>query len=258
MSHSAQWRSLEKRQTGAGAPARVDDVHVHPPASDLQRRLDRLHHPGTLGTRHPDAVLDDLQHASVSRVDARVTLPLEELEDLGLAEVLRHLDREREDEPRVARLGGAARELVEDRVRRVAADRAAAAAAVELRRAREEELQVVVQLRHRADGRARRADRIRLVDRDRREAAFDPVDLRLVHPVEELPRVRREGLDVAPLAFRVQRVEHQGGLAGAGHAGHDDQLAGGDRDVEVLEVVLSRAVDGDRFVRGAMLHVLWG
>ena len=57
---------------------------------------------------------------------------------------------------------------------------------------------------------------------------------RLVHAVEELARVRREGLDVAALAFGVQRVEHQRGLARARHAGHHDELAQRDVEVEVL------------------------
>ena len=103
---------------------------------------------------------------------------------------------------------------------------AAAAAAVQLRRAREEQLQVVVELGHRADGRARGAHRVGLVDGDRRRDALDAVDLRLVHAVEELARVGREGLDVAALALGVERVEHERGLARAGHAGHDDELAG--------------------------------
>src|SRR5438067_1383551 len=113
--------------------------------------------------------------------------------------------------------------------RRVAHHRFAAAAAVELGRAREQELQVVVELRHRADRRARGAHGIRLVDGDCRRNAFDCVDLRLVHAVEELPRVRAEGLDVAALAFGIQRVEDERGLPGAGNARDDDELAGRDR-----------------------------
>ncbi len=70
----------------------------------------------------------------------------------------------------------------------------AAAAAVQLRRAGEQQLQVVVQLGHGADRGARGAHRVGLVDGDRRRDALDRVDLRLVHAVEELARVGREGL----------------------------------------------------------------
>ena len=115
--------------------------------------------------------------------------------------------------------------------------------------AREQQLQVVVDLRHRADRRARGAHRVGLVDGDRRRDALDGIDLRLVHAVEELARVRRERLDVAALALGVERVEHERGLARARRAGDDDQLARGDVDVEVLQVVLARAADADRLAR---------
>jgi hypothetical protein len=105
---------------------------------------------------------------------------------------------------------------------------------------------VVVDLGHRPDGRSRRAHRIGLVDGDRRWHAVDAVDLRSIHPVEELARIGREGLDIAALALGIERIEHQRRLAAAGDAGHHDQFASGDVEVEVLEVVLARAADADR------------
>jgi hypothetical protein len=68
---------------------------------------------------------------------------------------------------------------------------------------------VIVDLGHRADGGTRGAHRVGLVDGDGRWNALDAVHLRTIHAVEELPRVGREGLDVAPLAFGVQRIEGQ-------------------------------------------------
>ncbi|KAG1380629.1 hypothetical protein G6F59_017968 [Rhizopus arrhizus] len=68
-----------------------------------------------------------------------------------------------------------------DGVRRVAAHHLAAAAAVQPRAAREQQLQVVVQFGHRADRAARTAHRVGLVDRDGGQDAFDAVHLRLVH-----------------------------------------------------------------------------
>src|SRR5258705_59339 len=82
-----------------------------------------------------------------------------------------------------------------------------AAAAKELSRTREKQLQVVVQLGHRADRRAGRTHWIGLIDGDRRGNPFDRVDLGLVHAVEELARVGTEGLDVAPLPLGIQRIE---------------------------------------------------
>ena len=91
---------------------------------------------------------------------------------------------------------------------------AAALAAKELRRSREEQLQVIVDLRHRPDRRARRAHGVGLVDGDRRRDSLDRIDLGLVHAVEELARVGRERLDVAALSLGVERVEDERRLSG--------------------------------------------
>ena len=72
------------------------------------------------------------------------------------------------------------------------------------------------------------------------------VDQRPVHPIEELPRVGREGLDVAALPLGVQRVEHQRGLSRPAHARDDDQLVERDIEVEILEIVLARAANANR------------
>jgi hypothetical protein len=142
--------------------------------------------------------------------------------------------------------------------RGVARDRATAVAAVELRGARVQQLQVIVDLGHRADRAARCPHRIGLVDRDRRRNAVDPVDLGPVHPIEELASVRRERLDVAPLALGEQRVEDERTLARAGNAGDDDQFAGRQVEVDVLEIVLPRAANADRCRRRQRRSVVHG
>ena len=73
--------------------------------------------------------------------------------------------------------------------------------------AREQQAQVVVDLGHRADGRARVLARRLLLDRDRRRQAVDVIDVRLLHHLEELARVGRQALDVAALALGIDRVE---------------------------------------------------
>ena len=182
----------------------------------------------------------------LARVDARVALLLEQRLHFGFAEVLRDRDRERDDAAADRRRRSAVRDLVRDRLRRVAPHGLAAAAAIELRRARVQQLQVVVELRHRPHGGARRAHRIGLIDRNRGRYPFDRIDLRLVHAVEELPRVRRERLDVASLAFGVERVEDERRLAGARNPGDHDQLVRGKLERQVLEVVLACAAYRDR------------
>ena len=141
-------------------------------------------------------------------------------------------------------------ELPRDDLGRLAHDLAAAVAAERAADAREEQPHVVVDLGRRADRRARVADAVLLPDRDRRRDAVDAIDVRLLHPLEELPRVGRQRLDVAPLPFGVDRVEGERRLPRPAHAGDDDQLAERQRDVDVLEVVRARAAHdelGGRF-----------
>ena len=84
-----------------------------------------------------------------------------------------------------------------------------------------------------------------LLDGDRRRQALDVVDLRLLHLADELPGVGAEALDVAPLALGVDRVHGERALARAARAAADGHLVAGDVDVDVLEVVLAGAADGD-------------
>ncbi len=105
---------------------------------------------------------------------------------------------------------------------------------------------VVVDFGGRADRRTRIADAVLLADRDGRTDALDPIDVRLFHPLEELPRVGGERLDVAALPFGVDRVERQRRLSRAADTRDDDQLAVRQGDVDVLEVVRPGALDDER------------
>ena len=109
----------------------------------------------------------------------------------------------------------------------------------------EQQPEVVVDLGDRADGRARVPAGALLVDRDGRAQPVDLVDVRLLHLAEELARVGAQALDVAPLAFGVDRVEGEAALAAAGQPGDDDQPVARERDVDVLEVVLARSANND-------------
>ncbi len=180
-------------------------------------------------------------------MDAGVALALQQLEDFLLGEIFRDLHRKGNDQARVAGLSCAGLQVGVDRIGIVAAHRPGAAAAIKLRGAGEQQLQMVGQLRHRPDGGSRGADRIGLVDGDRRRNAVYAIDLRLVHAIQELAGVGRECLHVAPLALGVQRIEHQRGFAGAGNAGDHQQFVQRQVDVEVLEVVLARAANVDGF-----------
>ena len=84
-----------------------------------------------------------------------------------------------------------------------------------------------------------------LVDRYCRGKPFDGVDVGLLHPPKELAGVGGKGLHVPSLAFRVDGVEGEGALPGAGKPGEDGQGFLGNRKGDVLQVVLPCARDKD-------------
>ena len=112
------------------------------------------------------------------------------------------------------------------------------------------QLQVVVQLGHRAHGGARVAHRVGLVDGNRWRHPLDLVHGGLVHAIEKLPRIGAEGFDIAALPLGIQRVKHQTGFARATGAGDHRQLPGADVHIQILQIVLARAVDADKTVGG--------
>ena len=63
------------------------------------------------------------------------------------------------------------------------------------------------------------------------------VDVRLFHHGEELARVRRQGFDVSPLAFRVDGVERKRGFARPGQPGDHDQFVPRQVEVNIGQVV---------------------
>jgi hypothetical protein len=241
-------------QTGAPAPWRVGVAgqHRHATAAAAQADLDRLDHARRLGAGHPQAVGDHVQHLAAAGLtlagDARVATRGQPLRLLLGRGVQGQLDGKREHQPRVARRRGTRDQVGMDGLRGVVPHRQRGPAVEQLRCTREQQLQVVVQLGHRADRAAAGAHRVGLVDGNRRRHAVDLVDRRPVHAVQELARVGAESLDVAPLALRVQRVEHQAGLSRATGPGDHGQLPGADVEVYALQVVLARTADPDHTV----------
>ena len=182
-------------------------MHIDAPATPMHRGLDRLEQPLAIGSLRLQPVLNDIDPLSrrrgLLRVHARVALRLQVGPDLLRREVGWHDDRKRDCQPRIAQLRAASLQLVDHLLRRVPADGLAAAATVQHRGAREQQLQVIVELGHRADRAARGAHRVGLIDRDGGRHAVDPIDCRAVHPIQELARVRRECLDVTALPLGV-------------------------------------------------------
>ena len=129
-------------------------------------------------------------------------------------------------------------------------DRPAALGAVGLADRGVEEPQVVVDLGDRADRRARVARGRALLDGDRRRESLDRVDVGLLHLLEELARVRRQRLDVAPLALRENRVEGERRFARARDSRDHDESVAGNVAGDVLEIVLPRAADPEEVHEG--------
>lgn len=122
---------------------------------------------------------------------------------------------------------------------------------MQLREVRPQNFHVVANLSHRADGAARGADGVALLDGDGRGDAFDAIHLRLVHAVEELSRVRRERFDVAALAFGIKRVEGEGTFARTAQTRDDDEPVQRQIEIKVLEIVVPDAAQADdgRWIR---------
>ena len=119
--------------------------------------------------------------------------------------------------------------------------------AVRIADAREEETQVVVDLGDRPDRRSRVVAGGLLLDRDRRRQAFDQVDVRLFHQLQELARICGQRLDIAALAFGIQRIERKRRLPRSRQSRDDDELVPGDVEADVLEIMRTRAAYSDVF-----------
>lgn len=206
-----------------------------------------------------DAVLDDVdfsgkffecgdgvgaEHFLVEE-DAEVALGIEEGKELFGRGVFGDWNGEDDEDGFVAQVGLAP---LKDGGRRVGLDGLAGAGVVARGEAGVEELEVVVDLGEGADGRASGADGVFLLDGDGGRDAVDAIDLGLVHAVKELTDVGREGFDVAALALGVECVKGEGGFSAAGRAGDDGELADGDVEIEVLQVVLPGSSDADSAV----------
>ena len=239
-----------------GAPA-LDDLDFDQPGGEAGGRFDRLREPPPQVRLHHQAVDDDgdvvfvllveldlLVEAAQLAVDLgpRVALEPHLLEQFAVLAFAAADDRGHDHEfgPVLER-----HQPVDDLLLGLAGDLLAALRAERGPDPRPEQPQVVVDLGHGADRRARVARGRLLVDRDRRREALDRVDVGLLHQTEELPRVGGERLHVAALPLGVDRVEGKARLAGPGEAGYDDQRVPGELEVDVLEVVLPGAGDDD-------------
>ena len=168
-------------------------MHRHAAQAALEAQLDGLHQAHPFGRRGAEAVGHHLQDLAVT-LDARGLHPGEAaggqpLLLLRLGGVGRQHGGKGEHQARVTRLGGPFKQVLCDGLGCVVPHGQARDPVHQLRRTREEQLQVVVDFGHRAHGRAAGAHRVGLVDGDGRGHTVHTVDRGAVHAVEKLPRV---------------------------------------------------------------------
>src|SRR5438067_3446243 len=200
--------------------------------AETEGGIDRFDETGAVRLGYSEAVLDDLDAGAeafdffvridaddfVVDPDAEIALLLDEVEER--ARLCFRRDRDPESDQNIL-VGELLKNMVRDRLRGLGADFAAAVWAKAARDPRHEELQVIVDLRHRPDGGTRAFHRVRLLDRDGGRNAANFVHARFVHTIEELPHVRAESFDVTSLALRVDRVEGEARFAAAARPGDD-------------------------------------
>ncbi len=251
----------------AAALGALDQLDLDQSVGEAGGRLDRLREALAQALLHDQPVDHDRDVVLEALVedDLLVEAPQLAVDDRAGVALLAHLLEQPAvlalalaDDRRQDHEAGLVRERhhpVGDLLDRLTGDRLAAGRAVRLADPRPEQAQVVVDLGHGADGRARVARGRLLVDRDRRAEALDRVDVGLVHLAEELAGIGRQGLDVAALALGVDRVEGEAGLAGAGESGHHDEGVARQLDVDVLQVVFAGTGDNDAAATSVRSHL---
>ena len=209
--------------TGIGV-VRCEDMHIDAALADFQCGFQCLNHASAFRVAGAQPVLHYFKMAFAFVQEARVTLRSKQRFDFVGFEIRRYRNGEGNRQPRIAGVFGARGHGIKNGLWRVAHHLCTATFAIQMRSTGEQQLQVIVEFRHRAHGRARGAHWIDLIDGDGGRDAVDAVDLWPVLAIKELACVWREGFDITPLALGVQGIEHQRRFAAAGDTGDDDQL----------------------------------
>ena len=240
-------------------------MHLHATGTAFERGLQCLHGARFFHRGQAKAIGHHVEQFARARHTGHLALGVDAAEATGQQPLL-HLigrgvggqfDGESDHHPGLTgQFSTAAQHLGVNGFGGVVAHRLCGLAVKQLRGAGKHQLQVVVELGHRAHGGARAAHWVGLVDGDRWRHALHLVHRRAVHAVQELARIGAEGLHITALTFCKQGVKHQAGLARTAGPGDHRQLAGADVDVEVFEVVLTSTTDADEtlghngFIRG--------
>ena len=222
--------------------------HHDPIASPLQRGLDRIGQPGANPIAHDQPIDHRLDRVALA-LPQPDRFRSSELDNFAIhpnpdkAFAFRFLDhvaefaafvphqRREQDNFRFRRIG---EDLIDNLLRRLAEDRLPGQRIVRLADRRKKDAQIIVNLRRGRNDGAGIRPRAALFDGDRRRKAFNEIDVRLFHLVEELPGVSREALDVTALSFGIKRVKGERRFPGPAQAGDHDQFFPRNLDVEIL------------------------
>ncbi len=107
-----------------------------------------------------------------------------------------------------------------------------------------QDAQIIINLGDGADRRARALAGRLLFDTDGRRQTADVLDLGFLHLAEELAGISRQRFDVAALALGIDRIQGEGAFAGAARTAEDRHLFAWQHNIDVLEVVLLGALNG--------------
>ena len=250
-------RFLSGRLTLRSGAGRVGEFHHGQAVGKPQRGLERFREPGCDVGPHHQAIHHHVEVVLELLVERRGVRDLvEPAVDLHPLEAALHVVGEllavlalaaahhgrQQIEPRAL---GQRQHPVDHLRNRLAFDRQPGRRRIGHAHARPQQPHVVVDLGDGADGRTRIARGGLLLDRDGRGEAVDLVDVRLLHHLQELAGVGGKRFHIAALAFGIDGVESERGLAGAREPGEHHQLIARDFEIDILEIVLARATDRD-------------
>ena len=236
--------------------------HHHQPARQFRRRLDRRFHPLLHARLQEQPVHDDLNRVVAPLVQHDLLIeppqrpvdprphkprPGELLQLLLVLPLAPPHHRGQDHHPFFHPQG---ENLLQNLLRRLARDRGPAVRTMRLPNRRPEQSEVVVDLRDRPHRRSRTAVRRLLLDRNRRTQPVNRVHVRTLHLVQKLPRIGRQRLHVAPLPFRIDRVEGQRRLARSAQPRDHRQRVPRDLHADVLQIVHPRPMHGDALKHG--------
>ena len=111
-----------------------------------------------------------------------------------------------------------------------------------------EQTQIVVDLRHRANGGAGALGGGLLVNGNGRGQAVDGIHIRLIHLPQKLPGIGAQALHIPPLALGIDGIEGQTGLSRTAEAGKDHHFVSWNLQIHIFQIIFPGTPDNDLIV----------